>query len=326
MKAEPYCVLDCTNGALGANVRHDFTICKICNGTAVPKYHIGRVGKIYECAECHVHYLDSLDEVPDLALPPPIPDDTLRRHFAYVDQILHANTEKFRDKVALVRAHRSLENARCLDIGAGGGLFASLLEAEGAEVQGIEPDPLNRAFARDRFQLAFDPRLVEDPFWQDAHRATMDVVTLWDVIEHVNFPLQTLAAAVKLLVPGGFLFLDTPARDGLLYRGGEWLYRCSGGRSTRLLAAQYSRAPFGHKQIFTTHQLATLMRSLGLVPIAVRSIHELSFPYRTYLQQLLRSRIAARAAEPLAHLFFAVVPIRNKMILAMRLERASDRL
>ena len=68
------------------------------------------------------------------------------------------------------------------------------------------------------------------------------------------------------------------------------------------------------------------MRSLGLVPIAVRSIHELSFPYRIYLQQLLRSRIAVRAAEPLAQLFFAMVPITNKMILSMRLERGSDRL
>jgi hypothetical protein len=34
------------------------------------------------------------------------------------------------------------------------------------------------------------------------------------VLEHVNFPIQTLSAAVTLLKPSGILCLDTPIRDG----------------------------------------------------------------------------------------------------------------
>jgi len=47
-------------------------------------------------------------------------------------------------------------------------------------------------------------------------------------------------------------------------------------------------------------------------------VHEISFPYRVYLQRILRSSLAARMTAPLADAFFRCIPVRNKIALVAR--------
>jgi len=110
------------------------------------------------------------------------------------------------------------------------------------------------------------------------------------------------------------LALDTPRRDSLLYRCGEFAYRVTRGRITAVLGGQYSAEAFGHKQIFADAEMSAMLDSLGFSSVSFQRIHELSFPYHVYLRRMLRSRAAARAASPLAALVFRLVHIRNKMV------------
>lgn len=303
---------------------YDFTVCKLCgSGRARSTYTLPRAGVVYVCRGCGLHYLDHLDDLGTLT-DASHTDDAARRHGEYIEAVLESNRERFESKVAVIRRHVALNASRCLDLGAGGGVFMSLLEAEGAEVRGIEPDPLNRRFAQERYGLASRAELIEDAYWQDGFAASFDVVTLWDVLEHVNFPKETLSAARRLLRPGGLLALDTPARDAFLYRTGEWSYRLTGGRAAALLATQYSRQPFGHKQIFSSSGLCELLETVGFHPVSVDKQHELSFPYRVYLAKLLGSARLARVTEPLAAMFFRVLPVHNKMVVVAR-KRADSR-
>jgi 2-polyprenyl-3-methyl-5-hydroxy-6-metoxy-1,4-benzoquinol methylase len=57
-----------------------------------------------------------------------------------------------------------------------------------------------------------------------------DLVTFWDVIEHVCRPRANLATAFRLLRPGGLLLLTTDNFDGLVARLGALAYRATGGR------------------------------------------------------------------------------------------------
>ncbi|MDD2542073.1 MAG: methyltransferase domain-containing protein, partial [Desulfuromonadaceae bacterium] len=98
-----------------------------------------------------------------------------------------------------------------------------------------------------------------------------DVVTLWDVLEHVNFPAENLQNAYNVIKAGGWLFLDTPRRDTLFYRISEWSYHLRGGTNPQLLGSLYSPLPFRHKQIFTLRQLLKLVERIGFSVTSIQS-------------------------------------------------------
>jgi 2-polyprenyl-6-hydroxyphenyl methylase/3-demethylubiquinone-9 3-methyltransferase len=295
----------------------DFRHCKLCfSQRSRPTYSLSRGAVVFACPDCGFHYINYLDDLEKLG-GTPTPDQK-ERHFHYVDTVLQASQERFASKVALLKQHGTLLGARCLDVGAGGGLFLHLLREEGAEVRGIEPDPLNWSYAQERFQFNFDRLPVEDPCWRMHAEGFFDIVTLWDVIEHVNFPATTLSSASRLIKPGGLLCLDTPARDAFLYRTGEVLYRLSGGRLRSLLGAQYSNQAFGHKQIFSSSQMRRTLETNGFDVVKLVKVHELSFPYEVYLRRILGSASAARLARPLASLVFWLFRVRNKMIVVAK--------
>ncbi len=233
------------------NSVYDFSRCKLCaTNAASPKYKLKKT-TVYACAACGFHFIAHLDGMP--AEPPAEPpgDATQaldRKAWDYIEGMLAANEKQLRGNLRLIERHLSLSGARCLDIGAGAGLFGHLLAEAGAVVHGIEPRR-----------------------WQQAFAGFFDVVTLWDVLEHVNFPAETLQNAYNVTKPGGWLFLDTPRRDALFYRIGEWSYRLSGGANPLILESLYSPLPFRHKQIFTLRQLLELVGKIGFSVMRMHS-------------------------------------------------------
>jgi 2-polyprenyl-6-hydroxyphenyl methylase/3-demethylubiquinone-9 3-methyltransferase len=260
-----------TSGVQGSG--YDFSRCKLCAAYAShPKYQLEKT-TVYACAACGFHFIDHLD-----CLPCESPGDATktldRRAREYIEGRLPASEKQLRKNLLLVKRHIALSGAHCLDIGAGAGLFAHLLAEAGAVVQGIEPQGVFREFARQRFDLALNGETIDARHWQQGFAGFFDVVTLWDVFEHVNLPAETLQDAYNVMKPGGWLFLDTPRRDALFYRISEWSYRLSGGANSRLLGSLYSPLPFRHKQIFTLRQLRTLVERIGF---SVTSVHSSFF-------------------------------------------------
>lgn len=263
------------------------------------------------------HFIDHLDPVADL--PPEIDASQLTEEAAaYIETQLQANERKFAHQVEVVKRHLPLQNARVLDIGCGGGLFLSLLKEQGADVVGIELSDSRAQYAKTRHGLEIQKRPIEDDFWRKDRAGLFDAVTLWDVIEHVNYPLQTIQSAADVLKPGGYLLIDTPCRDSFYHRFGEFTYRATRGRHPTFLNAMYSSHLFGHKQIFATWEMRDMFESAGLEVVELRKFHELSFPYEFYLKKLFRSEMAVRLLLPSVNLFFKVFRIRNKMLVVGR--------
>jgi 2-polyprenyl-3-methyl-5-hydroxy-6-metoxy-1,4-benzoquinol methylase len=261
------------------------------------------------------YFTDYLDPVKEIS--PEIDASQLTdTEAAYIETQLQANAGRFIHQVEILKKHLPLQNARILDIGCGGGLFLSLLkrEAPDAELSGIEPSDSRAQYATAKYGLEVHKQPIENDFWQSSYRTYFDAVTLWDVIEHVNYPLQTLQRAVEVLKPGGVLLIDTPCRDSLYHRTGELTYRLSGGRFPTFLNAMYSSHLFGHKQIFSTAEMKELLERVGLEVLELRQFHELSFPYEFYLKKLLRSEALVRLSLPAVKAFFRFFKIRNKML------------
>src|SRR5258705_691326 len=175
------------------------------------------------------HFTDYLDPVEEIS--PEIDGTQLtNQESSYIETQLQANAQKFKHQVEVFKKHLPIENAGVLDIGCGGGLFLSLLKCEGADVIGIELSDSRAQYAATKNGLEIHKQPVESDFWQKGYANYFYAVTLWDVIEHVNYPFQTLQSAANVLKRDGLLLIDTPCRDSFYHQIGEITYRLSGGR------------------------------------------------------------------------------------------------
>lgn len=241
---------------------YDFRQCKLCaSDTASPLYKLKKT-TVYACRICDFHFIDHLDDLSPATLAKGA-QQLDSRAWNYIESRLPANERQQRKNLLLVKAQTRLSGAQCLDIGAGAGLFAHLLAKEGALVHGVEPQGVFRDFCQQRFNISLRSETLDSDYWQQGFSDFFDVVTLWDVFEHVNFPAELLQQAYAVTKPGGLLFLDTPRRDALAYRIAEWAYHLSNGAHTFLLESLYSPLPFRHKQIFTCRQLQQLVKQTG---------------------------------------------------------------
>ena len=263
------------------------------------------------------HFTDYLDPVEGLA--PEIDASQLTEsESSYIESQLQANLKKFRNQADILAEALPVAQARVLDIGCGGGLFLSLLKEQGARVTGIELSDSRAQYARTIHGLEIYKIPIESEFWQQGLAGGFDAVTLWDVIEHVNYPLQTLQCSANVLKPGGYLLIDTPCRDSFYHRFGEFTYQLTRSRAPTFLNAMYSSHLFGHKQIFSTAEMRQLFEAAGLRVIELRKFHELSFPYEFYLSKLFKSRVLVKVLLPVVRLFFKIFKIQNKMLVVGR--------
>jgi 2-polyprenyl-6-hydroxyphenyl methylase/3-demethylubiquinone-9 3-methyltransferase len=275
-----------------------------------------RNANVYVSAE-GFHFTDYLDPVEEISTE--IEGAQLTEQESdYIETQLQANVHKFQNQADILARHLPLQTAIILDIGCGGGLFLSLLKQRGAQVMGIELSDSRAQYAKAKHGLQIDKHPIENAYWQNGYAQYFDAVTLWDVIEHVNYPQQTLQCAVSVLKEGGYLLIDTPCRDSFYHQVGELTYRLSGGKFPTFLNAMYSSHLFGHKQIFSTREMKDLFMSVGLKVVELQTFHELSFPYDFYLRKLLRSEILVKMSLPFVKAFFLLFQIRNKMLVIGR--------
>jgi SAM-dependent methyltransferase len=127
-----------------------------------------------------------------------------------------------RRKLAVLRhlPPRIPRQGRLLDVGCAAGFFLAEAQAH-YEVLGVELSTWSSAYARDRLKLPVTTGTLQQAALQ---ADCFDVVTLWDVIEHVPEPVPLLAEAARVLKPGGRLVLTT-GDWGSAYaqaRGANW--------------------------------------------------------------------------------------------------------
>lgn len=110
------------------------------------------------------------------------------------------------------------ESGSILDVGCGLGFFVKTVmqQRPNWKVIGYEMSEVAVKFAREKNGLSnvFSGR-VED---SQLSLASFDIITLWDVIEHIPKPQPLLHYLHSLLKPGGILFLQTPNFPIQLYK------------------------------------------------------------------------------------------------------------
>jgi SAM-dependent methyltransferase len=172
---------------------------------------------------------------------------------------------------------------RVLDVGAAGGSFLAAARERGYEPHGCEPSTWMCAFAREHYGLDLFPGTLFD---MPLKPGTVDLLTLWDVIEHTPDPQAVLRRAHELLTPDGVLAMSYPDHGSL---------------AARLLGSRWPFLLTVHLYYFTPVTMSALLRRTGFEPLG----------YKPHLQTLELGYVGKRAAPYLGPLAGAVTgPLR----------------
>lgn len=117
---------------------------------------------------------------------------------------------------------RSKKTGKFLDVGCATGIFLNEMQKRGWDCKGIEPDQKSVDYAQERFGLDVFCGVVEDA---NLPANTFDVVTLWDVLEHVYDLNTTISEIKRLLKPGGMIIAILPNADAFErhWFGAHWV-------------------------------------------------------------------------------------------------------
>jgi SAM-dependent methyltransferase len=137
---------------------------------------------------------------------------------------------------------RAGNGRRLLDVGCAAGFFLEVCRASGWDAWGVDPAACMVAYAQSKLQLpVFCGTLRERRF----EPGSFDVVTLWDVLEHMTDPRRELLEVNRVLEPGGLLVVETQNIDSWVPKvlGKRWihygndlhLFHFTPGTLTRLL-------------------------------------------------------------------------------------------
>ncbi len=178
-----------------------------CTSTAY-----GVCGPIVKCRRCGLVYQN----------PVPSQDEIIGAYDGVVDQRYEeersGRIETFSRDLAALQRHEP--GGRLLDVGCHLGLFLEVARAAGWDVKGVEPSYWCVQRAHQRGLDVRHGTLDSVPL----PAASFDVVTMWDVVEHLSDPLSELRRIHRLLRPDGLLALSTMNVDALFPRlvGRRW--------------------------------------------------------------------------------------------------------
>lgn len=95
--------------------------------------------------------------------------------------------------------------AQILDVGCGNGTFILVANSMGYEAMGIDISPGGVSIAR-----AAGAKAIEGDFLTYEFDRKFDIITMWDVVEHLREPAAFFERASTLLKPHGLLVIKTP--------------------------------------------------------------------------------------------------------------------
>jgi 2-polyprenyl-3-methyl-5-hydroxy-6-metoxy-1,4-benzoquinol methylase len=127
----------------------------------------------------------------------------------------------FRKHLAEMEQHVGPANGRSLlDVGAYIGVFVEMAQAAGWNAAGVEPS----TWAAEEAQRRGLHIIQGTQAAPDLQGRQFDVITMWDVIEHVAEPLAEVQKAHQLLKPSGWLVVHTMDIDSPVARlmGSRW--------------------------------------------------------------------------------------------------------
>ena len=199
------------------------------------KFH----GQIVDCTECGHRYTNPRWTEQELIAAYSAVEDDTYVHEEEGRRMTFERRLKEMEKVTGKADGRTL-----LDVGAYTGIFVDVAQKNGWDAEGVELSNWCVEVAQKK-GLPVTQGTLDAPQIADAH---YDVVTLWDVIEHVDDPAAEVRKAYEHLKPGGYLVMHTMDVDSLI---------------SKVLGKRWPWYVGMHLHFFSTKSLCALMERQG---------------------------------------------------------------
>ena len=149
-------------------------------------------------------------------------------------------------RIKMIKHHVS--SGRLLDVGCAKGDFLGVAKDSGFEVSGVEVSEYAALEAKEKYGIPVEIGTLEQARFEEA---SFDIITLWDVIEHLPNPHDTISYVSRFLKPGGFFFVSTGDISSMYARtiGKHW----------------HLMTPPEHLFFFTPDSISALLEEHGLI-------------------------------------------------------------
>ncbi|MDA8244175.1 MAG: class I SAM-dependent methyltransferase [Elusimicrobia bacterium] len=180
---------------------------------------------LVKCSSCGAVYLSPAPEGHEL------PDFYPERYYTrasggvrVTDDMLRGMEEGFRSRLRTLSALGP--PGALLDIGCGDGHFIAFMRRHGWDVWGVEMSAAACDYAVTALRLPGERVIRGDILKAALPAGRFDLITLYDVLEHLPNPGAVLEVCRRLLKPGGKIFVQVPNIDSLGRRvfGPFWIH------------------------------------------------------------------------------------------------------
>jgi 2-polyprenyl-3-methyl-5-hydroxy-6-metoxy-1,4-benzoquinol methylase len=255
--------------------------CRACRSPNTRLLFEIRENSVRKCLECTHVYLNAFHDLHSVrARYSNYGQNGQSQYFAGIDDNVVGKLDSY-----LKRCKQFLRcpgsNLNLLDIGCGNGALLERAKHLGFLCVGIE---ICSALAR-QVRTLLDCQVYEQ-FLRDLaiSDSRFDVVTMYDLLEHLEDPISDVKEVFRILKPGGVFFVLTPNDKAFLRRISKMLYRFSFHLFDEPMRRLYYP---DHLSYFTAQSLSHLLCGAGFELVSLESVNqELSRLELSPLEQL----------------------------------------
>jgi len=216
-------------------------------------------GRYVKCKNCHLIYVNPIEKASK------INGDYSKMENNDAPIIRGSRLRAAKSQLGLIKKHKN--GTTLLDIGCGEGFFLFNASKAGYTTKGIEISQYAAEYAGSEFGLDVEVKPFEELQYPENY---FDVVTLWQVLEHVPHPLVVLREVHRILKPEGLLVTSTPDIESIMakiFRRKWWsLRRLHINQFTaKTLTDMLKRAGFNN--VFSTNYKEYISISMLAIPL-----------------------------------------------------------
>ena len=271
--------------------------CRLCGSKSIsPISFEERLGKIYHivhCSDCELiqtveHYSEVSPDYVDLV------------NFEIDENRLWCqNTHKvpaFKQWHFASKKYISDEKPRLLDVGCGTGGFLSFVASNGFMPYGFDASEAQAEYAQKNHPNVRHAKTFDNYSKKLGElNPKFDVITLWDVLEHIRAPSEFLLEASKIIKPGGYIFVSVPNGGAIYWK--RKIYSILGKRPDLI--------PWEHVYYFSNRSLKLCLEKAGFNILKIGNV--VCYPRPLSVFEILRR---------VGFLFFTFYPKASPQIYA----------